>query len=82
MKRTVIVFALPWAALVLMSLPLAALNAQLANEDSATPPVRAEGNQREREAEADPPTGAPSGDQFTPTERLRHDQEVDFPVDI
>lgn len=82
MKRTVIVFAVTWAALLLMGLPLAGLNAQSADEDSAAPPARAEGDQREREAEADPPPGASSGDQFTPTERLRHDQEVDFPVDI
>jgi len=31
-----------------------------------------------------PPAGErePSGDEFSPTEQLRHDQEVDYPVDI
>lgn len=79
MKRTVIPFAALVAALLLMGLPLAGLNAQSADEDSAAPPARAEAD--ERDAESEPPPTA-SGDQFTPTERLRHDQEVDFPVDI
>ena len=39
---------------------------------------------QEEEDEPPPPAEGEraSGDAFTPTEQLRHDQEVDFPVDI
>lgn len=79
MKRTIIPCAALVAALLLMGLQPAGLQAQSADEDSAAPPARAEADERDAEAEPPPPA---SGDQFTPTERLRHDQEVDFPVDI
>ncbi len=60
-----------------------------ASEEAPAPPAVGEETEGEREvaerppeAPAEPPPAGASGDQFTPTERLRHDQEVDFPVDI
>lgn len=51
-----------------VTLVLAVVPLVLAEEDEPPPP---------------PASGeTASGDDFTPTEQLRHDQEVDFPVDI
>ncbi|MCC5862769.1 MAG: hypothetical protein JJT93_12780 [Gammaproteobacteria bacterium] len=57
-------------------------SAQASDEERAPPPARTETDERDADAAVESPPPAASGDQFTPTERLRHDQEVDFPVDI
>jgi hypothetical protein len=66
--------ALPLALLMLFSVKLAAQEDAAAEET----PVTAEPEEAGEEAAP----RAPSGERFTPTEQLRYDQEVDFPVDI
>jgi hypothetical protein len=62
-------------ALLVLSSPRLAAQEEAAAEET---PVTAESEEAGEEAAPRPP----SGERFTPTEQLRYDQEVDFPVDI
>ena len=68
--------ALPLSfALLMLGSPKLVAQEEDATEDT---PVTAEPEEAGEEAAPRPP----SGERFTPTEQLRYDQEVDFPVDI
>lgn len=81
-------------ALLMLALPVAGTLAQTNGEDRREPPNV---NEPEEQSEGEAQTGsqqeaAPSSDEdsqrlppdpgFTPTERLRWDQEVDYPTNI
>lgn len=72
------------AILLLLALLGLSLILQADEGDTTADDRSAEAEAATREAEEAPAPVAPvrSDDRFMPTDRLRHDQEVDYPTDI
>ncbi len=84
MKRTTTLIAL-LLAVVWSPMFLPAQEADEPNEDAVSEEAVTESLEEAVEAAEsaqEAPRAASPGDGFTPTEQLRYDQEVDFPVDI